>query len=178
MTLYYIPFSFYDYYIKDTGAPTTGTALLLAETNNFLSPNFVMVSYGLIDTAPIPDSDVITAATFSFTANTYTASRGKSKIYTVWQLQGATYIPLTNGTDVTWSSGANSVVLAAAELAYIQKTGITAFRITVADPGVSKYRKMDINAFETSQATAMRLDVTHGPAVSNVPQRTLVGVGL
>jgi hypothetical protein len=169
MTLYYVSAAANDYYVNSSTGAITGTTLLRAEYNNFLIPNYDNQSYGLIDCSGV-GTDVISAATFKFNsgAYTYVGRPAPTKIYNVWIFNGSSYVIMANGANVVWSKGENSVVLSAAELAFIGNIGgSTIFRITVTDPGVNKSRYMNINAYETSQATAMRLDITHAPATNH-----------
>jgi len=167
MTLYYVGSAADDYYTNSVSGTQTGTTTLNVSYNSVINPAFYEQSYGKVDTSGIPDTDVISAATFYFTANTYNATTRVTKIYSAQIWTGSSYVFLTNATNKTWAAGTQTIVLTATEQGYINKTGTTNFRIITSDPGSKKYRQMLVNAYETSQATAMRLDVTHAaPAVS------------
>jgi len=162
--MYYVAAAADDWYNKNTTGDVTGTSLLFAGVVNSMFPPFTYSALAEIDTSGI-GTDVISAATFYLDSGAYTASRRVTKTYKIQIYDGVSaYVTIKSGT---WSAaGTISEVLTGGELAYINKTGKTKFRVITDDPGAGKDRSMSINAYETSQATAMRMDVTHAPATA------------
>lgn len=157
---YYVAVANDDWYL--TGLKRfDGTTELLIVNNTIIFP--ATVSRGLADiTTSGIGTDDISAAGLIFDEHSYTSSRGVSKTYGVQIWDGSFWQTLTNGS-LTYSGSVRTVVLTAAEIAYINKTGKTSFRWQVGNPGAMKFRQFKIKAFETAQANAARLSVTHAP---------------
>lgn len=159
MTVFYITANYYDYYYYSLDGYHHGTSILYAGYNSFVSPSLYWEAFGIIDTSSI--TETINKATFKFNSNAYAiVGKGTTKTYTVGIWTGLIFFPLTNATDKTWSSGLQEIELTPSEIAYINTSGNTVFRIITSNPGSGKSRQMSINAYETSQATAMRLDIS------------------
>ena len=139
------------------------TTTIYAQWNRFLSPYIRDGAYGDIDLSPIPDTDIITAATLYYYVHSYTSSRGTSKIYTIGSTDYGGNIVINKAYT---STGWNSQVLTAAQYGSLTKTGLSQFYFSVPDPGTSKSRYMQLRAYEYSPTDIydMYLDVTHGPA--------------
>lgn len=145
-----------DYYSHSINGVITGTTTLHVLNNEFVIPNYTEIAYGIIDTSIIPIGKTITGATFKFDAPTYTATKGVTKTFNVWIWNGSSYTILGTGT---WTSaGTYTINFTPSQLAYIGTT--TILRITVPSAGANKYRYMQVYAYENSQITAMRMDVT------------------
>lgn len=167
MTLYYITTA-NDDWTQLLGSPTKihGGSFTFAENNKVIYPNFISYAYGDIDTSAI-GTDVISAVVFYLDEAGYTASKRLPKTYRIQMFRNSisTWVTLTNGSSITYSGGTINISLTASEISHIQSSGKTSFRAQVTGTvSAGKYKQLKINAFETSQATAMRLDVTHAPA--------------
>lgn len=172
-----------DWYQVVGGSTVTGTILLKADFNNVLFPSVESWAIGDIDTSGI-GTDIVSNATFYFYADSYTvlpARRGApTKTYKIWMLKTdeTNWMLIKSGTYT--ATGWISEVLTAAEYAEIDRDGKTRFRITVDDPGAGKARILQVRAREytTEGDWDMYLLVSHAPPVTDLPRRTLLGVGL
>mgnify|MGYP003973080745 CR=1 FL=1 len=160
MTLHYVSAAFYDYYVNSITGTVTGTNTIFASFNNFLVPNYTDISFALVDTSAAPAS--IASATVSFTATTYgyTGRPAPSQIFTIWIFNGTGYTQMTNGTNVAWNNGTNTIALTPTEIGYINLVpNTTIFRVTVPDPGAGKSRVMQIDAYEKSTTACFRMEI-------------------
>lgn len=161
MALYYVSADANDYYINSGTGYVTGTTYIYAADNNAVIPNYTDFAYALVNTTGAPAS--IASANVSFTSTLYSVTGGKplpTQIYHVDIFDGAGYVRLTNGTNVAWSSGTNTIALTVAEFAYINAVpGNTIFRIVVPDLGASKSRSMRITARELSITECIRMEI-------------------
>ena len=160
MTNYYIGVANDDWYVAGV-TRFDGTATIFVSNNQTVSPPLLSRGFGDIDTSAIPDEDVITAARLRLDESSYSASKRVSKTYAIQIWNGSAWQSLTNGSHTYSGSAGVLTQLTAGELAYISKTAKTSFRVVVGNPGTGKFRLFYYNAYETSQATALRLDVTH-----------------
>jgi len=168
-TTYYVSTGVKDWHVDTLSGADYNDLQLKAFNNRVTFPATSSFAYANIDTSGIPDTDVISAATLKLDEYSYTASRGVTKTYYVYILDGTTWRTITTLT-YGGSPAVRSVTLNSTQLGYISKTGETRFRIVVPDPGNMKYRNFLIKAYETSQANAMRLEVTHAAPVTFIPQ--------
>jgi len=152
-------------------------ATIIAEDAKAFTPNTYRTAFADVDTSGIPDTDVISAASVLFDESAYIASRGLAKTYNLYMWTGSTWVFLEAFTFVT--AAIRTHTLTATERGYISKTGKTKFRWIISGAVASgEYKTLSIKAYETSQAVACRMSITHAPASGGTPQRTLLGVGL
>lgn len=148
-----------DYYQIVGGAAVTGTTTLYCIDNEVVLPE--TEAYGVvdIDTSSIPDGDTITAATLYYYIHAYAATKFYSKIYTI-NLVGYGFIA---EEKVFTATGWNNEVFTSAELAGIDKTGMTRFTFLIPEVDAGKYREMRIRAREYAPAGdySCYLVVTH-----------------
>lgn len=163
---YYVATGNDDYYYGTDGTVKT-TSLLKADYSNISSPSSINEIIADITTSGI-GTDTISAATLYWDESSYQASSRVSKTYNIYQVQGSTTVKIATYTFGT--AAVRSLVLNSTQLGYINKTGKSRFQIDVDDPGTFKLRILNIKAYETSQANAMRLSVTHAPAATSKPQ--------
>jgi len=161
--MYYVNSGPEDWQFDSSTGKDDNDPYLEANFNNLLSRH--SESYAEILTSGI-GTDNISAATVSWNEYTYTASSRLSKTYNLQMYNGSTYVTISS---YTWTSSGTvkTYTLNATQRGYIDKVGTTDFRITIDDPGVGKFRVFQINAYETSQATAFRMDITHAPPAAD-----------
>lgn len=170
MTYYYVQTGNDDYYISSGTGTVYTTPQVWVGYNNTITPSVVEVGYARINTSGI-GTDTISDADLYIDEYSYTSSRGVTRVYKVWILDSAIYRLLTNGTLTYGASPAvRTIKLTATELTYINKSGYTDIRVTVDDPGAGKVRNFRFKAYETAQANAIRLNVTHAPASTFTPK--------
>jgi hypothetical protein len=152
------------------------TATLYNGRNQTIFPASTEIAYIKINTAAIPDTDVISAATLYIYEHSYTSSKGTSKIYRIYMPSATSFVVL----DKTYAGGWTSEALNATEIAAIDKTGLTRFTISTADPGATKFRTFQIRAYEydTPSTFSAYLVVTHAAPSTGVITRTLLGAGI
>jgi hypothetical protein len=145
----------------------TGTTIQ-ASDNKEISPNFVRKAYANVDTSGVPDDDVISSASVKFDEVSYYASKGvRTKNYKVYIDNSGAWVSL--GT-LTFGASAvvRTIVLDSTQRGYINKTGDTKFRfITTPEMASGSAVTLTIKAYETAQANACRMEITHAPAVSD-----------
>jgi len=147
-----------------TGSPETGGTTLNAQRNSIVFPPGVN-KYAVteIDTSAIPDDNIIRKATYRFYSDSYSATRGISKIFSasLWTGSGWTTI----ATDEAFKVGWIKLNLSASDLQYISKTGNTKLRVTVTDPGAGNFRSMFVRAREhTFGLYKAELEIAHFPS--------------
>ena len=167
MTSYYIATANDDWYDNSISGRVDGTNQIWVEDIETITPNYENQGYGDITTSGI-GTDEISTATLYLDEYSYTGSRGLKLQYNVWIWNGSSFVAMTNGTNILYGRSpiVRQIQLTATELGYINKTGVTSFRVTVPEVSAGQFLSFKYKAYETSQANALRLDVTHAPAVS------------
>lgn len=165
MTLYYVGVGVDDWWSSTAlGTNNYTTTRLNAGWNNVIVGGDIRNAYADVDTSSI-GTDVISSATLYLNEYDYSVvGRGVAKTYRVRIWTGSNFVTLTNGSLTFTTATTRSIVLTSTEIGYINKTGKTSFSIQVDDPGAGCSRIFRCNAYETSQATALRLNVDHAPA--------------
>jgi len=168
---YYIDTANDDWYVHSVTGRQDGTNEIWVQKNNVITPNYSETGYGDILTSGI-GTDVISAATLYLDEVSYTASRGIKLQYNVWIWNGSSFVVMTNGTNILYGRSpiVRQIVLTATEQGYINKTGKTSFRVTVGTVSAGQFKLFKYKAYETAQANALRLSVTHAPAATGAPQ--------
>jgi len=160
-TTYYIYTGNDDFYTNNLGTSYYSTPLLEVNQNSATFPPVSSYATCKVDTSGIPEDDIISDGTLYLDENDYTASGGVSKLYQVQQLRNAYWATIK--TLIFTTATTKSFSLDSTSLSYISKTGYSQFRVVVSNPGAGKKRTFHFKAYETSQANAMRLSITHAP---------------
>jgi len=168
MTMYYVATGADDY----DDDSTTNTTLKIEDNNVFFPNPTEVYAYAKVTTSGIGTDD-ISAATVYWDEYSYSASRGTTKTYNVLMWNGSSYTNIGTFTHDKYPA-TRSIVLNATQRGWISKTGTTNFHITVDDPGTSRSRLLHIKAYETAQANAFRMDVTHAPAADPYYQAIVI----
>ncbi len=152
-----------DDWFSDTNTGNQYTTLTIkAAKLNDLFPNVTKEAIGEVTTS-IVGTDDISVATVSWNENDYNAPKGVAKSYNLKMFNGVGYTTIQSYT-FTSAGTIKTYTLDATQRGWINKTGKTKFLINVDDPGAGSAREFQLDAYETSQATAMRMTITHAPA--------------
>jgi len=163
---YYIDTANDDWYVHSVTGRQDGTNEIWVQKNNVITPNYSEIGYGDILTSGI-GTDVISAATLYIDEYAYSLSRGLRAGYTVWIWTGSAFTTLYYGSMIYGRTPAvRTIALTPTEIGYINTSGKTQFRVTVPDVLGGKYSFFKYKAYETAQANALRLSVTHAPAAT------------
>lgn len=141
-----------------------GTAELDVEHNQAVFPISESRAYGTTHTNTITSTDIISSATLYYYIESYGASKGVTKIYDIWMSEAdeTGYFQISNNVAYV-STGWKTYALSSDELEEIDRDGGTTFKFTMDDPGLGKYRFMELRAreFIISDTYDMYLRVTH-----------------
>lgn len=166
MTDYPVEVNADDWYEDSISGVVTGTTTLYTYYDNTLPGGLQRTAYFKINTSAIPDTDEVSSATFNFYASSYASSRGVSKVFNVWidtTGSGSSYTIVQSNVAYS-SAGWYQITIPSNLLQYINKDGYTYLRISAQDPGGSYYRRMDIQARESTFGIYKAyLAVTHAP---------------
>jgi hypothetical protein len=155
--MYYVPNGAHDW--DDTSAVN---ANITAIDNHFIVPNEHIVAYADVDTSGIPDTDDISAATLTYEISSTSKTKTWLTPYIatyIWD--GSAWELIDSYTDP--AAGTRNISLTAGQITHINKTGDTKFRYVAGEADATKYIIVNIKAYETAQANATRLSITHAP---------------
>lgn len=166
-TMYYVATGFDDYYVDQDNVYHRYTNQIKACNDRAVAPNARATAYAKIDTSGI-GTDSISAATLSWDEHSMNTGcifgrTPRRAYFVVISDDGLNWV-----TIGTYSFRVNpvvrNVVLTGTQRAQISKTSYTWIRFSVRAPSGSCWIYYYTKAYETSQANAVRLDVTHAPS--------------
>jgi hypothetical protein len=174
---YYVNVANDDWTISSSFGRIDGASTISASNNKVIFPNDSTTAYADVLTSGI-GTDIISGASVIFDEYSYNTSRGLTKTYALYMHNGS-YYTLIQSYTFGRSAVVRTKILNATQIGYINKTGKTKFRITVTGTvSAGQSKTLLAKAYETSQANAFRMSITHAPLATDIPQRTLMGVGI
>ena len=156
-----------DKYYHSTTGYVYDTETIFASINKEISPETSDTAYADVDTSAIPDDNVISSASVKFDEYSYYASRGLAKTYVLYMWDGSGW---QNIQEYTFGRSAvtRTKVLNSTQIGWINKTGKTKFSWGISGTvGDGQSKSFQLKAYETSQAVACRMEITHAPAPSD-----------
>lgn len=160
-----------DYYEHSVDGPVYDTDTILAGANYSAAPTYETVSYGLIDTSGIPDTDVISAATFYIYVHSVTASRGVTKEFSV-VVGTSGFVGIISASTAGWKS----VNVTSDYFFAISKTGDTGIYVaatTEVEAGIISYA-FRAYEYDPDGTLDMYLEITHAPPGSSTSVKDII----
>jgi hypothetical protein len=168
-TLYYVPQGDHDF----DDASATGLRIIIYDNKVPDPPEPLQDAEADIDTSGIPDTDVISAGDLIYEIYAVTKTKFWTDCYLAVYLEGEVVDVYYNPT-----TGTKTINLTSTELGYINKTGDTQINYSAGDADVGQVISVQIKAYETAQANATRLSLTHAaPVTGRKHLLAMMGVG-
>ena len=134
-----------DYYMSNVAGTIHGSSLLSANKNQVMFPASEAYLTIKINASSIPIDATIDSATMYYYIDSYTASKGLAKTYSIFMQSGGLF--LVSGKTFT-STGWNSQGFGPTQLSKINRTTLTSFSMSVPNVPIYKYRSLDVRAKE------------------------------